>query len=167
MTASPPPSYSRLIAAIIVASLVIAAGILGASYLGPARTQTLTITQTQTPSISSSSCYYVLPQAVPCLIGQNFTLSVNYTGQWEVAYQGYNCGGKDCGVATTTGRFNGTGFNSGIITVEGAANGWTLCAQAQKLDDSSSILVLKIAGAENSTVLSFGSTSECVESQLA
>jgi hypothetical protein len=137
----------------------------------PARTQTSTQTLTQTLAMTSqtssepanSSCYYVLPEAVPCVMGQNFTLSVNYTGQWGLTYQGYNCSGAGCGIATTIGSYNGTGFLSATVTVEGTANGWTLCAQAQKLDPSNQTLELKVGSVENSTGVSHGSTSGCTQ----
>ncbi len=126
-----------------------------------------TTVTTEIATNQSGSCYYVLPQAVPCLIGQNFTLSVNYTGQWEVFYQGWNCIGKDCGAMTTNGSYTGDGFSSGTITVQGSDNGWTLCAQAKKLDtSSSSAITLTIGGAVNSTTLALGSVSACDETLL-
>ena len=148
----------------IVALLVAAS--LGAGYLaGSGARTTETITSVSTASTTSSSCYYVLPQAVPCLIGHDFTLSVNYTGQWEVRYQGYNCLGEACGTRTTNGSYTGTGSTLASITVQGAAGQWTLCAQAQKLDASNTILTLAIGGARNSTALAYGSVSACDEEQ--
>lgn len=156
----------------ITVALLISGVVVGAFYLGRT-TNLVTTTQSSsrttsetTPSAISSSCYYVLPEAVPCLPGQNFTLSVNYTGQWKVTYQGYNCLGENCGKTTVTGSYSGTGFDSRNIAATGSANGWTLCAQAQKLDGSSATLTM-VLGGENSTSLPFGSASFCDEEQLA
>jgi hypothetical protein len=120
---------------------------------------------------SSTSCTYVLPYAVSCLIGQSFTVSVNYTGPWIVTYQGYN---EDCynyqarnstcssGFQTLSGSYDGSGFNSRNITVTGQENGWTFCAQAQKSDASRSTLVLEVSdGPRNETSLPFGTGSTC------
>ena len=154
----------HLIAAVIVIAVIALA--LGATIGYSISSGRISTTTVYTASISSSSCYYVLPQPVPCLIGQNFTLSVNYTGHWELFYQGWNCLGKDCGITTTNGSYTGTGFSSGTITVQGAGNGWTLCAQAEKLDSSTPAITLTIGGAVNSTTLALGSVSACDETQL-
>lgn len=108
-------------------------------------------------SSSSSSCYAVpaVPEAVPCVAGYNFTVTVNYTGPWRLSYQGYNVS-----KLTVNGTYTGTGFNSTTLLVKGSANGWKLCAKAQKLDASNFTLGLSI-GAENSTSLPFGSTTVC------
>jgi hypothetical protein len=155
---------SSVVAAVIV---ILVVACLAAGYLaGSGARTTETITSVTTASTTSSSCAYVLPQAVPCLIGQNFTVSVNYTGHWEVRYQGYNCLGETCGIRTTNGSYIGTGSMLASIMVQGAAGQWTLCAQAQKLDASNTTLTLAIGGARNSTVLAYGSVSACDEQQL-
>ncbi len=166
MNAQPQRNYTRLAAAIVVASVVIAASISVSSYFGTARTitQTVTITPTQTSSVSSSSCYYYIPEAVPCSTGFNFTLSVNYTGPWKLTYQGYNGLGIS-NFTTVSGNYGGTGFDSRNITVGGSHNGWTLCVQALKLDASNSTMSLTISGA-TTTSLQSGSISTCQEAQL-
>jgi len=155
---------------LISASLFVAIG-------QPTRTTTTTTTDTfaQTvtvlSTVSSTSCDYVLPYAVPCLIGENFTVSVNYTGPWTVTYQGYN---EDCynyqpprttcnsDSQTLSGNYDGSGFSSRNITVGGQENGWTFCAQAQKSDASRSTLILEVSnGPRNETSLPFGTASTC------
>jgi hypothetical protein len=170
----PRRSYTSIAAAIIVAAVVISAAIFTSSALYNTRTISTTDTFAQTITVltaSSTSCDYVLPYAVPCLIGQNFTVSVNYTGSWIVTYQGYN---EDCYTyqihaftcnpdsQTLSGSYDGSGLNSRNITVTGQENGWTLCAQAQKPDASSSTLDLEVSdGPRNQTSLPFGTASTC------
>jgi hypothetical protein len=85
---------------------------------------------------------------------------VNYTGPWKLTYQGYNSLGKS-NPTDVSGSYNGTGFYSMPITLSGLSdNGLTLCAQAQKLDASNSILILTVTGS-NETALPYGSTSYC------
>jgi hypothetical protein len=89
-----------------------------------------------------------------------FTLSVNYSGPWKLTYQGYNSLAKS-NPTDVGGSFNGTGTFSKSITLSGLNNqGLTLCANAQKLDASTSTLVLTITG-QNETSLPYGSVSYC------
>jgi hypothetical protein len=89
-----------------------------------------------------------------------FIVSVNYTGPWKLAYQGYNSLGKS-NPTDARGNYSGAGFNSTTIVLGGLDNnGLTLCAQAQKLDNSTVPLILTITG-RNETTLPFGSTSYC------
>ena len=176
MAATPYQNYTAIAIAIVIAGVLISASL----YLAveaPTRTVTTATTDTFAQTIivlstaSSTSCNYVLPYAVPCLIGENFTISVNYTGPWTVTYQGYN---EDCynyqtlnstcnsDFQTLSGNYDGSGFNSRNITVSGQENGWTFCAQAQKSDASDSALTLEVSdGPRNDTSLPFGTTSTC------
>jgi hypothetical protein len=88
---------------------------------------------------------------------------VNYSGSWKLVYQGYNSLSKS-NVTSVSGSYSGTGFDSRVIAVNGSNNGWTLCAQAQKLDAFNSTLVLTITG-HNKTSLPYGSASTCSEVQ--
>jgi len=136
------------------------------------KTATVTDTFAQTVIIlsttSSATCDYVIPG--PCPSGQTFTLSVNYTGTWRVTYQGYNaaaCSGcYNNDTRTLSGSYDGSGFYTRNITVSGQANGWTLCAQAQKADASSSVLILGVSGAQNKTSIPFGAASACSQEIL-
>jgi hypothetical protein len=163
---------------VIIVVLAFLAG-LGSSTLYPAKTVSKTTTVTDTfdetvtdtfaqtvidlSTTSSATCDYVIPG--PCPNGETFTLAVNYTGNWRVTYQGYNAAAcSDCyGSSTQTlnGSYDGSGFNSRNFTVGGQGNGWTLCAQAQKSDASSSVLFLNVSGALNETSLAFGTASAC------
>jgi hypothetical protein len=165
--------------AAVVVTVVIALAFLAglcSSTLYPAKTvsKTATVTYTFAQTVivlstsSSVSCNYVIP--APCPGGQTFTLSVNYTGPWRVTYQGYNAAAcSDCygnGTQTLSGSYDGSGFNSRNITVSGQANGWTLCAQAQKSDASGSVLTIDVSGVRNETSLPFGSTLVCSEEMI-
>jgi len=160
----------------LVGLLVAGLGVGYAAGVASRQTGTTTTTATDTffqtiivlSTASSTSCDYVIPG--PCPSGQTFALSVNYSGSWTVTYQGYNaacgstCNGSD--LQNLLGSYDGSGFNSRNITVGGQGNSWTLCAQAQKSDASSSAMTLEVAGIQNRTSLPFGSTSTCVESEL-
>jgi hypothetical protein len=109
----------------------------------------------------TGSCYG-LPGT--CSAGYVFYLTVNYSGPWKVTYQGYNSLGRS-NLTTVSGSYIGSMSDSWNINVTGSSNGWTLCAQAQKLDASNFTLVLSIGGADNETSLPYGSTSTCQEVQ--
>jgi len=166
-------SSSRVAAAIIVASVVVAGAILSSSYIGTERTRTITVQNVTTQSLTTSttltstvytvSCNYDLPG--PCLTSLDFPISVSYGGPWKVTYEGYsdvfayNPGES----SSVNGTLNGFGDTSTTITVP--SNGVaSLCAQAQKLDDSSNPLVLN---GQNETSLPYGSVSICLQAKVA
>jgi len=161
---------------VIVLVLAFLAGLGSSTQYSPktvSETTTVTDTFSQTVIIltttSSTSCDYVIPS--PCPSGQTFTLIVDYTGAWRVTYQGYNAPScSDClnnSTETLTGNYDGSGFNARNVTVSGQANGWTICAQAQKSDASSSVLVLIVSGVQNETSIAFGTASACEEEIVA
>ena len=118
---------------------------------------TFTITTTST----SSSCSGY-PPGGNCIApySYTFTLSVNYSGPWKLAYQGYNSLDKS-NPTNVSGSYQGTGFYSKAITLSGLNNnGLTLCAQAQKLDASNRTLILTITG-YNETLAPYGTVSYC------
>ena len=177
MNNQPPQTHARVAAAILIAAVVVSAAILASTTLYPAKTisRTTTVTDTfaqtlialtTTTSISCGGPYPICPANA-----QTFTLSVNYTGSWRVAYQGYDTAGcSNCNNNASLvlrGSYDGSGFNSRNITVTAQGYGWTLCAQAQKFDSSNSVLVLHVSGAQNETSLPFGTTSACVEALIA
>ncbi|HXW94802.1 MAG TPA: hypothetical protein VEJ19_03765 [Nitrososphaerales archaeon] len=117
---------------------------------------TFTVTKTVTTTCSG------YPPGGDCITPYSYTfaLSVNYTGSWKVAYQGYNSLGRS-NPTNVSGGYSGTGSNSTMITLIGLSNnGLTLCAQAQKLDSSNRTLTLTITG-YNETSLPYGVVSYC------
>lgn len=147
--------------------VALAAAAVASFYLGAsgARTSGTGAGAGGSSSSTSSLCHYALSGAVPCVSGYNFTVSVNYLGPWKVTYQGYNSLGKS-GAVTVYASYQGSGPDTRNVTVPGSANGWTLCATAQKLDGSGFKLTLRLGG-ENSTSFAFGSTSFCDQAQLS
>jgi len=127
-------------------------------------TTTSTITVTSI-AVSSTICYNPLPgtEGYSCVAGENFTISVAYSGPWVVEYQGYNSPGVS-NDTTVLGSYQGDGNDSRIVTVPGL-NQWTLCAEAQKLDSSDGNLTLTV-GEKSSTSVPFGSVSSCDEAQV-
>lgn len=90
----------------------------------------------------------------------SFTISVNYTGSWKLSYSGYNDGGPP-GHEVASGSYNGTGNESRGVSLTGSNNHFlTLCATAQKLDDSNSTLTLRVTGS-NQTSAPFGTVTYC------
>ena len=176
MSSQPPQTYTRVALAIVIAAVVISATILASSAIHSAKTVSKTTTVTDTfaqtvivsASSSSASCdgaYPVCPES-----GQTFTLSVNYTGAWRVSYQGYDTAGcSNCynnSALALRGSYDGSGPNTRSITLNAEGMGWTLCAQAQKSDASSSALILYVLGARNETSLPFGTASACSEVEV-
>lgn len=132
---------------------------LGVATTTPAISTSSSVSYTSTTSSTVSSSCSGYPPGGNCITTYNytFTLSVNYSGPWKLTYQGYN----SLGESNVSGSYDGTGFNSRAITLSGLNNSFlTLCAQAQKLDASSSTLILTITG-HNETSIPYGSTSYC------
>jgi hypothetical protein len=181
MTAQQPRSYTRLAIAVIIVGIIVSTSIFTSSTLNAAKTTTTAITtdtfdQTVTilATVTSTSCDYVIPGSCPT--GYTFTLSVSYNGPWNIVYEGYNegCPGFypvnssacDPNLQTLSGSFDGAGSDSRNITVSGQGNGWTLCAQARKLDASDSVLTVYDSGNQNETSLPYGAASTCSEAAI-
>lgn len=99
MTTQPPRDYTRLAIAIIVAGVVVGAAVFAAAPFA-----------TKTVAVSSSSCSGYSEYGT-CLLtfSWTFALSVNYSGAWELAFQGYaSLHTIDPLVSVTS--FNGSGF---------------------------------------------------------
>ena len=94
--------------------------------------------------------------------GYTFSVSVNYTGPWRLAYTGQTNVGEP-NPANVTGSWTGSGYYSTQVTLGGLNNRMlTLCAQAQKLDGSDSTLFLSIFPPyPNNTSIPFGSVWDC------
>jgi hypothetical protein len=91
-----------------------------------------------------------------------FTISVNYTGPWRLHYSGQTNVGE-ANPFNVTGTRTGTGNFSEPVTLSGLNNRMlTICAQAQKLDASSSTLLLSIVPlSPKNTSTPFGTVSAC------
>lgn len=174
MTTQPTHNYTRLAIAIVLAGVLVAASLLLA--VGSAvttRTTTTTVTSetivvqtlTSTTSISTACTYTSMPQEIDCphYFNQTFTIVVNYTGPWGASYQGYLGSSQP----VESGSFYGHTDTSESVTV----TGWTdsqqvsLCAEAQKLDSSSSTLVIGIlppVNVTNETSLAYGTAKICL-----
>jgi hypothetical protein len=128
---------------------------------------TTTITNMTASSLSKASgeyCFIYNQQVVQCASRETFALSINCSGAWTVKYEGYNTiyrSNYNNLTETSSGSYSGSGQYAQNITVSGPDNGWSLCAQAQKGDASSSPLILRVSGQENETSLPFGATSVC------
>ena len=118
---------------------------------------------TSTEHLGLTGSCYGLPGT--CSAGSVFALEVNYTGPWKVTYEGYNSLGRS-NTTTVSGSYSGSGYDSWDINVTGSSDGWTLCAQGQKLDASSFTLTISVGGVLNETSLPDGSTSTCQEAQI-
>jgi len=164
----------------VVASLLAIAILAGAGagyFIGVNRSQTTTVTpettltQGTTPSTATCSGY---PPGGNCP-GNNtvtFQVAVNYSGSWKAIWYGYhsvgcpsspngNVGGTKL-TNYTGGGWTGTGIRSFSVTLSGPnTGGVTLQVEAQKLDASTSMLLLRVGPYSNETSIPFGAASSC------
>jgi hypothetical protein len=104
----------------------------------------------------------------PGNVSYTFRVSVNYSGPWQVTYYGYHGVGALCNphvvtVNYTGGNFRGTGSFEKSITLLGLNfEGVSLYVKAQKLDSSSSLMILGVGSSSDNTVLPYGQTSLCL-----
>jgi hypothetical protein len=109
---------------------------------------------------TGASCSGYPPPAGCPPINYNFTISVYYTGSWNISYSVYDNAGTPLG-SLASGNYTGTGDSSRSVTVI-----WynlqtlTLCATATKLDGSDATLTLGVTGS-NSTSAPYGSVTYC------
>ena len=95
----------------------------------------------------------------------DFTITVNYSGPWVLNYYGFH-NGEPSGPHSnsyylSSGSYTGEGFYTTSVKLSGDNYYFlTLCAWAQKLDDSTSTLALTVTGS-NSTSQPRGSTYYC------
>jgi hypothetical protein len=118
--------------------------------------------QTSTPPHGTQSQTTTTCPGESCLptFSYIFTISINYTGSWNLIYQGYNSLGRSS-PNNVSGGDTGSGFYSKSVTLSGLDSyGLTLCAAAQKLDGSGSTLILTLTG-YNETSQPYGSASYC------
>jgi len=83
--------------------------------------------------------------SVSCLhFTSSFTIYINYSGSWQVSYQGYNSQIQQY-PTNDSGVFSGSGSTMRTETVTGnISNGLSLCATAKKLDSSNQTLSLTV-----------------------
>ena len=123
-------------------------------------TTVTTLSQTTSTTTSTSCSGYPPGGNCPGTYSYTFTISVNYTGPWKLTYQGYNNLGQ-YNLTGVSGNATGSGFYTKSVTLSALnTGGLTLCATAQKLDGSSSTLILTVTGF-NETSIPYGSVSYC------
>lgn len=173
------------IIAVLIAIGVIALA-LGASIgYGMSSARTSTITQTQKP-LTTTETYtvtYSLVSAITTpmccvntssastqnLFNEIIQVYVNYNSAWGLSYQTHLGTNPTSGVVLESGNFFGhTPANESVTIVENNTlldnYGFITCFQAQKLDNSSSMLVLGFtsSNSQNQTSSPFGSVRLCV-----
>ena len=88
-----------------------------------------------------------------------YSISINYSGSWNLAYWGQNgtAANNVKGNLTGSGNYETTIVTYGVGFVENH-----FCAQATKLDSQNLTLTLGVVGKTNSTTASNPSTKVCV-----
>jgi hypothetical protein len=128
---------------------------------------TSTITYTTTVmaganSTTSTTCTAIGGIGCPHSLNDSFTISVTYAGPWGLTFEGY-LGDSPSGQPVKSGNFYGHTSANETVTVVGVSPvGTTICAEAQKLDASSSTLVLSIGSSSNQTSIAYAMTKVCV-----
>jgi hypothetical protein len=171
---------NALLGAFVVLTVVLAS-IAGIQYIFPriqTRTSTSTTTTTATTTATvtsftnttstSTTCTYTGFQVVACPshFNQTFTVSVSYGGPWGMSYQAYVDSGGSVPLTPPdeTSSFYGHGPANQSVSVVLVGTSFTFCVEAQKLDPSSSTLVLRILlpSAMNQTSTAYGTTKICL-----
>jgi len=118
--------------------------------------------QNQGAGTTSTTCKATGGIGCPHSLSDSYTISVTYAGPWGMTYAGY-LGGSPSGQPVIFGSFYGHTSTNETVTVAGVTtSGTSICAQAQRLDASSSTLVLSIASSSNQTSVAYGTTRVCV-----
>ena len=166
---------SSLVGLILVVAVLVSGA---AGYLAGTGSQTMTTTQFSTTTyfvtktlpivsnttFSSSTCTNTGGLGCPHFFNETFTVTVEYDGPWGLSYQGY-LGAGTSGTPVQSGNFYGHGATNETITVSGTDTyGITACVQAQKLDASNAVLILKLppSNSMNQTALPYGTVRLCV-----
>jgi len=152
---------------LIVLALVIAVMVRGVSgYIGVSILPAFTVTSTKTTS-AYALCTSTEPLPSGCyrFFNSTFAIGVAYDGPWGVTYQSY-LGMNESSPPAQSGSFYGHGPASETIRVSGPVSSIaTLCIHAEKLDASSSTLILRInppSNVANQTALPYGVVKVCV-----
>lgn len=103
------------------------------------------------------------------LFNETFDVYVNYSGAWGLSYQTHLGAPTPSDRLVESGNFFGLSPANESVTVTENNTllddyGYLTCFQAQKLDNSSSLLTLEFtsSNSENKTSLAFGTASLCV-----
>jgi hypothetical protein len=118
----------------------------------------LTTSNSTVASTISSSCTTTI-----CLHATaSFTIYINYSGSWQVSYQGYNSQVQQY-PTNDSGVFSGSGSTTRTETVTGNINnGLSLCATAKKQDSSNQTLSLTVDQSPSQKLSStIGSVTVC------
>ena len=172
----------NLLVALLLIIAVLAGGVVGYTLATSGTTSTTTTTTTEntstttvfitrvatvftnTSSTTSTLCTSTGGLGCPHFFNQTYVLSVNYNGPWGVSYQGY-LGEGTSGAPVQAGSFYGHGATNESVTVSGTdPYAITICVEAQKLDASNSMLVLRIlpTNVMNQTSLAYGTVESCL-----
>ena len=130
---------------------------------------TIFITRIVTAVVNTTSTYFTCSDTggigCPHFFNLTYIASVNYRGAWGLSYQGY-LGDNTSVPPIEVGNFYGHGSTNESIMVSGTDTyGITVCVEAQKLDASNSMLVLRIfppTNVSNQTSLPYGTTESCL-----
>jgi len=167
--------------ALLLIIAVLASGVVGYALATSGTTRTTTTTSenastttifitrvatvfTTASSTTSTLCTGTGGLGCPHFFDQTYILSVNYNGPWGVSYQGY-LGEGTSGAPVQSGNFYGHGASNESVTVSGTdPYAITICVEAQKLDASNSLLVLRILPTDvaNQTSVPYGTTMSCL-----
>ena len=174
MTPEPARRYRLLMIAILVAGVVIGATILSYPSFQTTVTKTVspastTITVPPSTTITATSCTYTGFEVVACpsVYNETYRYSISYGGPWGASYQIYN-GTSTLNAPVASGSFYGHGPENATIRFVLFTTGFEICTTAQKLDASTSTLVLAMfngGGETNSTSLPFGQASVCLATE--
>jgi hypothetical protein len=118
---------------------------------------------------TTTSCTATGGIGCPHFLTKNWTISVSYTGPWGVTYPGW-LGDQTSGQPIVSGSFYGNNTVSKTFNVSGTTDfGITVCAEAQKLDSSTSTLTVSIlpTNVTNQTSAAYGTTKTCVADLIA
>jgi hypothetical protein len=160
---------NETVAALLVIAILAGAG--AGYFIGVNSSQTTTVirepTSAQIAISSTNTCSGYPPGGnCPGNITETFEVGVNYSGSWKAVWYGYHsvgCPSSPNGYENYTGgEWTGTGIRSFGITLSGPnTNGVTLLVEAQKLDASTSMLLLRIDFWSNETSIPYGTASLC------
>ncbi len=140
------------VAFVLLILFIIAIGIVGLIVYGVSREapSTTAVIECCTRQISTQNTNFTW--------SYNFPIVINYSGSWNLVYQGYNSTTPN----NVMGNQSGVGNYSLRVTLYG--RGYvqrTLCANATKLDPQNSNLTLKVDYRSNSTSLPNGKAIVC------
>ncbi len=164
----------NLVTAVFAVLAVIFASIAVYEY-PPSASSNTTVVSTTTIVASSgnetttTSCTATGGIGCPHFMNVTWAVSVEYGGPWGATYQGW-VGDQASGRLVASGEFYGNSTGSEAVNVSGTTEyGITFCVEAQKLDPSTSTLVVTIinGGSSNQTSLAYGTAKACVANVIA